>query len=283
MSPQKLGIDILIPTRERPNSVEQVLQSISKSAYEPKDICVFFYLDSDDRASLDRIDHWKDWLEKMPLGKVTFVGGPRTNLAAAYNHLATYTAGDIFMYAADDISFNTPGWDEVIRDFFLKSVDRTWLVWADDPAREDGFPDHGFMSRWAKNCLRYIFPVFPPHPDVPDAKGIAFTDIWLKAVYEQLGRLKQLKEIEIAHNHWTQGTPFDDNYVRHAIIQKFHATAEYGARINEIPKHVGHLRNFINWWEGTKKQELPKWLAREMDPVMPEGWFESWKAGRYTK
>lgn len=247
-----LSIDILIPTRDRPDSIKAVMESALGSAANPKSINFCFYADDDDEASLDAMEAVKPWAAEQ-FGEAQFLCGARESLVPIYNRMSGYTNGDIIMYAADDIEFVTPGWDDSVRAAFEEVADRTVLVWAHDPAREVPFPDHGFVSRWSKNCLRYLFIVFPPHPDYPDSPGIAMTDVWLHALYFELERLKYLPDIEIRHKHWRTNavangnTKMDDSYAVSSVLTTWRATPEFVIRMKQVPLHAKYLTKWIEW------------------------------------
>lgn len=259
-----LTIDILIPTRGRPANIEKVSRSICESLAQPKLTGICFYVDNDDPASNAMTAKLRDAHVYDGLREVQVLIGNRLNLAETYNTMATYLNGAVMMYAADDIEFRTPGWDDVVRNAFWESGDRIWLMWAKDRARGDNpFPDHGFISRWSKQVLKYFFPVFPPHPKFPNAKGCSYTDIWLEGMYRHLGRVRYLSEIEIAHNHWAtreggaEGPmEFDRNYAIHSILSQWRRTPEFDARNAEMPEHASRLTRWVEFVE----RERP-WLA----------------------
>lgn len=251
-----LTFDILIPTRERPDNMLAVMRSLKEHSALPGNITVAFYVDHDDEASKAVIASVKD-LADGAFKELLFIMGERRPLVAAYNELAAYTNGDIIMYAADDIEFVTQGWDEMVADFFWESKDRIWLVWAFDPARPaSNFPDHGFISRWGRNAVKYVFPSFGPHPKIPGSVGVAYTDVWLHAMYGFINRLKYLPDITIAHKHWHRreeaGGPvvdMDRTYFCSSIATQWRITPEYVVRNNEIPQHAEMLKQVIDFVE----------------------------------
>ncbi|MDD4892239.1 MAG: hypothetical protein PHU85_20140 [Phycisphaerae bacterium] len=244
-----LTLDILIATRGRPEKLTRVLQSIHETAAHPEAVRVLIYIDPDDaetHAALPKIKQWvKSEHVKLALAKV--LCGGAVNQAEAYTTMAIGGDGDIIMYAADDIEFKTPGWDDAVRKAFTDQKDRILLVWCHDPAREDPFPDHGFVSRWSVRCLGYLFPSFPPAQE--GDHGISFTDVWLKPLYGKLGRLKYLPDVTIEHVHWktSEDVPLDDNYVRQCILAELHNRDEMQRRVAEMPQHARRLQKYIDW------------------------------------
>ncbi|KKL73865.1 hypothetical protein LCGC14_2070630 [marine sediment metagenome] len=256
--PDPHTIDLLIPTRGRPSSLKPLLKNIRDTASEPKNITACFWADRDDPDTGKAAQAAKEELEES-FREIIVLNGDRQGIADVYNEMSSWVNGDLIGYLADDVEFRTDGWDEKVCEAFGEFPDRIVLVHLFDPARpkDEQFPDHGFISRWAKMCLKYVFPVFPPHPDVVNAVGISFTDIWLSPLYDLLDRRKHLPDVILKHRHWCSrgdGTEadaeLDDNYVEHAITSKWRKTEEFTVRIAELPQHAETLKKFIRWAEG---------------------------------
>ncbi len=272
-------IDILIPSRKRPEALEKAIRSIHDTAAEPDKVTVAVWADADDKATGEKVAEIAKWAEKKLREIVLLHGKPRI-LSDIYNELAGWTEGEVIMYAADDIVFETDGWDDAVRKAFLEYKDRIALVWCHDPSRPDygQFPDHGFISRWAMNTVKYVFPSFPPHPDYAKATGISFTDIWLNTLYTHLKRTKLLADTYIRHDHWhprydgdSHDKPLDDNYCRHAILSSFRKTPEFAMRMAELPTHAATLQKFIDWVDGGGlEREVSRNLAIDAMYAEPE-------------
>lgn len=246
---EQLGIDIIIPTRARVDKLWRVMTSIRDTSTNPEKVCVVVCIDEDDEATKAEVPKFKKWVCDEDTIQLVFLEAKQSRLAEIYNRARCCSGGDILMYAADDLEFMTNGWDQVVRNFFFNSGDRIWLLWCHDPAREEPFPDHGFVSRWSVNALRYLFPVFGPKPGIEDAKGIAFTDIWLDHLYGILGRKVYMKDVEIAHRHWHgENVELDDSYVATNILSTCQVSPEFTARVEEIPQHAERLKKFIRWY-----------------------------------
>lgn len=250
---QPLTIDILIPSRGRPKEMHRVAESIVGSAANAKAITLCFFVDSDDKASLETEPAIRAAVESQ-LRQFLLLHGAQQGLAPTYNTMRTYTNGGIIMYAADDLEFETRGWDDQVREAFRNCKDRMLLLWARDPARElrgDGsFPDHGFVSRWSTNLLKYLFPTFGKDPNIPDSKGASFTDIWLNTLYQRLGRVVYQKDATISHAHWyTPGstTEIDVSYALHSILTDWKIVPEYQARWADLPEHLRKLTKWIEF------------------------------------
>lgn len=233
-----------------------VMRSLRDSASDAQRLSICFYIDDDDKETRDAIPDMKPEFADC-FREVQYLVGQRIVHTHMYNHMCMFTNSDIIMYAADDIRFNTKGWDDVVLKTFAEVPDRVLLVWGKDPARiargDPPFPDHGCVSRWSKHALKYLFPVFPPIPGMKGSIGCTYTDVWLKQLYQHLDRLKYLDSIEIAHKHWYVPTDdsdkaeFDDNYAIEAVLNDWRITPEFQQRCGEMPQHAALLQKFMKW------------------------------------
>ena len=259
-----LRIDILVPTRNRPDNVLEFCEGVYGTTADRPNVEMLFYIDQDDETTLNRIDDLTGWAEQHKDIHCRFHVGVRMGLAHVYEWMRQRVPGDVLMYTGDDIRFMTKGWDTMVRDAFVESGDRIMLLWGKDPSRDQPFPDNGFISRWGINCLKYMFPVFPPlNPEAGD-QGISFTDIWLEAVYNCVGRKRYMPEMEFHHHHWratgVSGTALetsrelkerphlDTPYILTNIISKTWVTPEFEARQAEVPDHARNLLAWMDWY-----------------------------------
>ena len=131
-------IDILCPTKGRPEQFKRMCDSARETAYG--DINILAYLDSDDTG---RDKYQEDMFigEPMPLGP-------------AYQFLYNKSKADIVMMCADDIVFRTPGWDVKVKE--KAPLDGVFLCSFDDlgrPRKEDGHP---FLGRKFVELIGYF-------------------------------------------------------------------------------------------------------------------------------
>ena len=116
-------ISILCPTRERPDQVLRLIESVLENAQRPETLEILFYIDNDDET-FPNIDRF---------GKAARVfRGPRTWISNAHNILYSYCKGEIVMTAADDLVFRTPGWDSAVYTAFDSIEDKIALVYGND-------------------------------------------------------------------------------------------------------------------------------------------------------
>ena len=252
-----LTFDLLIPTRGRPDNILRVAKSARDSADDPKRVTLCFWLDIDDEASAAVEGELRKEMEGT-IRETIFLRGPHVPLPMTYNEMAQWVHGDVMMYAADDIDFVTKGWDTAVEAEFQKVKDRALLVWCHDPARGDEvFPDHGFISRWSRMVLKYVFPMLPADPEGGRNVPIYFADIWLNDLYRLLDRRVYLPDITISHRHWYKTEPkqgeraaLDDNYVRTAILTHWRMRPTDLRNRDVLEAHANLLREWMAWVEG---------------------------------
>ena len=189
-------ISILIPTRNRPTNVRKVVHSIMSNAFDSNLVEVVFYVDHDDRSFPDEII-------SLNVKKIV---GPRLWLSVLQNILYSHASGEIIMYAADDIQFQTQNWDQMVRDKFREIDDGIGLVFGNDLGSYGAsIALHGFLHRkWINTVGVWVAP----------GRGSLY-DLWATEVAKDLGRLFYLKDLSIAHIHYRQGEAkaiFDDTY-----------------------------------------------------------------------
>jgi glycosyl transferase/beta-hydroxylase protein BlmF len=144
-------ISILCPSRERPDQVIRLIESIFENALAPDTVEILFYIDHDDETfpNLNRF------------GQSTRVfRGPRTWISNAHNFLYSHCEGEIVMTAADDMVFRTLGWDSAVYAAFDSVPDKIALVYGNDLGTHAGkIATHGFFHReWIEALGTWVQP-----------------------------------------------------------------------------------------------------------------------------
>jgi glycosyl transferase/beta-hydroxylase protein BlmF len=190
-------ISILCPTRERPEQVIRLIDSILVNADHPELIEILFYIDQDDFTfpNLDKFGN-----------TVKVFQGPRTWISNAQNFLYSNCHGEIIMTAADDMVFRTVGWDTVVSATFESMPDKIALVYGNDLGTHAGkIATHGFFHRnWIETLGTWVQP----------GRG-SLWDLWSTENARILGRLIFLEDLIIEHVHYRQskvGADFDNTY-----------------------------------------------------------------------
>jgi glycosyl transferase/beta-hydroxylase protein BlmF len=190
-------ISILCPTRERPDQVIRLIDSLLNNARFPEMLEILFYIDQDDET-FPNLDSFGD--------AVKVFQGPRTWISNAHNFLYSQCQGEIIMTAADDMVFRTIGWDSAVYEAFDSVPDKIALVYGNDLGTHAGkIATHGFFHRkWVEAIGTWVQP----------GRG-SLWDLWSTENARKLGRLIYLDKLIIEHIHYRQSkvdVEFDNTY-----------------------------------------------------------------------
>lgn len=180
-------ISVLLPTRNRPDGIRRLLDSISATAVT--DVKVIVYVDDDDPTRELTVRHVLDF------GGIAIVD-ERVVLSATWNVCYRYATTDVVMQCADDIVFRTRGWDQRVLDEFERSSDHLVFVHGDDGFQRDRIGTHGFLHRdWIEAVGYFLPPYFSSD----------YNDLWLTEVADALGRRVYLPDVVTEHMHPVAG------------------------------------------------------------------------------
>lgn len=180
-------ISVLCPTRNRPDSVRELIGTALETADGP--IEIIFYLDLDD-PSADKVR------AMLAGGDLRAVAGDRIVLSQCWNECAAVARGEILMQCGDDIRFRTPGWDSEVRAIFDRIPDRIALVHGRDGHQDHRLATHGFLHRrWVDTVGYFVPPIFASD----------YNDQWLTEVADMLGRRVYLPGVYTEHMHPAAG------------------------------------------------------------------------------
>lgn len=195
-------ISLLLPTRQRPNNLRRLVDSINATKASEM-IELVTYIDEDD-DSYDDLELDITW---------HIVHGPRNinglvNLSAMWNACFEESCGDILMHCGDDIVFRTEGWDFEVVQAFAQTPDNILFAFGRD-GYQDGndFGTHGFIHRKWVETVGYLFPPL----FVSD-----FNDTFLNDVAKSIGRHVEIP-IYTEHMHYIMGKAEVDQNTRERL------------------------------------------------------------------
>lgn len=176
-------ISILLPSRNRPENVKRLWESVVSTADNLEDIEMIVALDKDDPQ-----------LEAYNLaignGKTLIVD--RTVLSVYWNKCQEVAKGPIFMHCGDDIIFRTKGWDTTVKAAFDEYDDKIVFIHGDDGGGNgQNFGTHGFIHQNWVDAVGYF---------VPPYFSSDYNDTWLNDVSNMLSRRKYV-DILTEHMH----------------------------------------------------------------------------------
>lgn len=187
-------ISVLCPTRQRPDSVKRLLDSIAMTAATTKVEVVFR---TDDDSPLD--------MNLAQSSRITEVRGPRITLSQMWNEAYAASRGEIVMQCGDDIVFRTHGWDERVRQEFAAVPDHIALVYGNDLLQGANLATHGFVHHTWVDTLGYFTPPY---------FSCDYGDAWLHDIAARVGRLRYMPDVVTEHMHPNVGkAAWDQNHL----------------------------------------------------------------------
>jgi hypothetical protein len=184
-------LGLLVPSRKRPASAARLWESVRSSCAGGTSLIIG--LDADDPTRDD-----------YPAGPAYVVTDGLSYVTAWFNYLAMLTFGEFEFIGTvgDDNTFETPGWDERIRD----SLSRQPFAFGNDlyPRPAGTLSCHIFMRAEVVKTLGYAGPPEISHMYV-DVAWMA----WCVACGHEY-----LSDVLIPHRHYTLGAGHDETYAR---------------------------------------------------------------------
>lgn len=169
-------ISICLPTRSRPELFKRFCVSVLDGASDPDNIEFVVYRDNDDDSVYEYIGNRKE------------VVGDRILQSAMYNECYKVAKGPIYMFAADDIVFNTKDWDKYVINAFENSADKIIFAYPNDENYRARFGTTGFLH---KNWIDTVGYFLPPYFAAQRA------DNWINAIAWRINRQVFLEPVVI--------------------------------------------------------------------------------------
>ena len=155
-------ICLIMATRGRPESLAQVFTALKTNTAQADRVSLWLYVDEDDAATRKAIDG--GMLNDAGI-QLHWHVGPQTPSLCETQHTLWRSSGrtaEIYMGLADDLHFDTPGWDDIIRAAAVRHPNGIFLAGAHDPMTTDTCTYPIFGWRWLET-LQHIFPGHFPY------------------------------------------------------------------------------------------------------------------------
>jgi len=228
-------ISLLVPTRGRPSNMQRVWDTARETA-NSNNIEIIFYIDHDDKASIDKYLHMTelDSRVKAVVADRVFFDMSKDMYYETYK----LSAKDIIWLGNDDFIFKTYNWYGIIAEIFNKVKDKILLVYGWDGFQNARMATNPFIHRNYIDVLGYICP-----PEFPFIN----TDIWLGEVVNDINRMVYINDLKIEHIHPIAGkAQYDKIYTD---------KEEFRSKVQHNFYKLGELRN-------TEKQKLLDFIKR---------------------
>ena len=125
------NISVLIPSRNRPQGLKELCESLFINATDPNQIEVIVYLDLDDSHIKEYTEYFLE-LNTRYINPVKSIIGPKLVLSDYPNKLLQLASSEIFMNLGDDMRCRTYGWDSEIINAINQYPDKINFVYVDD-------------------------------------------------------------------------------------------------------------------------------------------------------
>jgi hypothetical protein len=175
-----MKISILTPTRNRPEMLDGMIESLKRTAPNADQIEPIFRCHSDDSESVSR-------LMREPF---KFIVGPPLEyrqVNSAWNDMARLATGDLLMVCNDDVRFETPSWPDLVFAEATKYTDGIFVLGPEMGFNSESF-GFGIVSRRVFNILGYL---------VEDR--VMFGDVVMRDTMRNFGRAIRLPAVRVIH------------------------------------------------------------------------------------
>lgn len=216
-------ISICVATRKRPDMFKRMCESILSLADNPNNIEFLICRDKDDDSIYEYLGNYKVFVDD------------RTSVDFRLNEAWKSASGDIYGFNADDILFESKGWDTMVIDKFNEYPDRIVYVYPNNHRSRSLFGIIGFVHKnWTNTVGYFIKPDFARR-----------ADCWLNDLAKIIGRKGYINGFGIKNINI-----LDDEVHREYIDyaektgngEKYHSKKMKNQRIKDAKK----LNDFIN-------------------------------------
>jgi len=171
-------ICLIMATRGRPEMLAEVFTALKTHTAQKEKVSLWLYVDADDSVTRQAIDdgrlsdagvqlHWHIGVQTSGLGEMQSILWQASGRTA-----------EIYMVLGDDVRFDTPGWDNILREVAAKFPDGIFLASPHDPMTADTCTYPVFGWRWLETLQQLFCGHFP----------FWYDDRWVHQIGEMAGR-----------------------------------------------------------------------------------------------
>jgi len=171
-------ICLIMATRGRPEMLAEVFVALKTHTAKKEKVSLWLYVDEDDSGTRKAIDDGR--LSDAGVQLHWHIGGQTSGLGEMQSILwqASGRTAEIYMVLGDDVRFDTPGWDNVLREVAAKFPDGIFLASPHDPMTADTCTYPVFGWRWLETLQQLFCGHFP----------FWYDDRWVHQIGEMAGR-----------------------------------------------------------------------------------------------
>ena len=215
----------------------RLYESIRATISGKHQIYFVYWVDEDDEAFAEYGE-----LGFVKHSKITIMAhaGPRQPIAKTFNYLASWHALPYYMNGADDMAFNTQGWDDILSSRLSHPY---CLYYFDDGIQHEGLATFAIVSRVWINNIGFLFPEDIRHN---------YIDTYIFDVAKRAGTLVYIPEVSLSHFHFTVGgSAFDKTYEE---SQQWWAqdTEAYNSLESRRETEAQMIRDLVERWRNTR-------------------------------
>ena len=154
-------ICLIMATRGRPEMIAEVFTALKTFTVQKDKVSLWLYVDEDDAITRKAIDDGR--LSDAGVQLHWHIGAQTSGLGEMHQILwrVSGRTAEIYMGLADDVRFNTPGWDNMLREVAAKFPNGIFLASPHDPMTADTCTYPIFGWRWLETLQQLFCGHFP--------------------------------------------------------------------------------------------------------------------------
>lgn len=171
-------ICLIMATRGRPHMLADVFAALKQHTVQKEKVSLWLYVDEDDAVTRKAIAD--DTLNDAGVQLHWHIGQQTSGLGQMQQILweVSGRTAEVFMVLGDDVRFDTPGWDNILRDTAAKFPDGIFLASPHDPMTADTCTYPVFGWNWLETLQSLFCGHFP----------FWYDDRWVHQIGEMAGR-----------------------------------------------------------------------------------------------
>lgn len=202
-----MTIALICPTRGRPVLLEKMKQSALDTSYIDESLVLAFSTNEDQINLYKKSRDSKDNI--ISFHENELIVTPDWSTVMSWNYLATlvYKCADdinLFMLAADDMIFATPGWDEALLNHY-NALENKIHVYALRDSRDPNGTPHVIVTREYIDAMGYFLPPIFLH---------WFVDTWTVEIAKANNCFTHFKDYELIHDKPSDKGQADETHSR---------------------------------------------------------------------